>query len=225
MLARGIFVDLAPSALRVEATPSGNHLTWTNNSDVTGTIQVMRGTTLLATLPRAATSYVDAAPAGTWIYQVRSVNIDDPSSVLASEAFTLTNGAAAAPSTATSGNAAGGSSGGGCFIATAAYGTSTEPHVMTLREFRDRRLLTNTPGRWFVATYYRLSPPVADWIRERPWARTLVRLGLAPLIWAIEQPVACAVAMLLAVVVLIRWRRGAREALGTPAGASNRVRE
>ncbi|NDD31449.1 MAG: cold shock domain-containing protein, partial [Proteobacteria bacterium] len=37
--------------------------------------------------------------------------------------------------------------------------------MVSLRGFRDHVLLPTTPGRWFVATYYRYSPPLADWIR------------------------------------------------------------
>ncbi|MFC1587832.1 Calx-beta domain-containing protein [Planctomycetota bacterium] len=80
-------------------------------------------------------------------------------------------------------NKGGGSSGGGgggCFIATAAYGSYTEKHVMLLREFRDHCLLTNAPGRWFVAKYYQYSPPLADHIAGRPPLRTLTRISLIP---------------------------------------------
>jgi len=69
-----------------------------------------------------------------------------------------------------------------CFIATAAYGSYMEPHVMTLRHLRDRYLLTNKPGTAFVHAYYRYSPPIADYIAEHDALRSLVRIGLTPLV-------------------------------------------
>ena len=77
-----------------------------------------------------------------------------------------------------------------CFIATAAYGSWLDPHVATLRSFRDRWLLTNAPGRAFVSWYYRTSPPIADWIAEREWARAVVRAVLAPFVLAVAYPFA-----------------------------------
>ncbi len=78
--------------------------------------------------------------------------------------------------------AAGGGGGGGCFIATAAWGNDMQKDVRYLRAFRDRYLLGNQAGRWFVRQYYRYSPPLADYIRHRPRLRALVRMGLTPLV-------------------------------------------
>jgi Leucine-rich repeat (LRR) protein len=64
---------------------------------------------------------------------------------------------------------------GGCFIATAAYGTSTAEELNTLRAFRDEVLLENSLGSQLVAFYYEVSPPVADFISEHESLRTLVR--------------------------------------------------
>jgi hypothetical protein len=79
-------------------------------------------------------------------------------------------------------SASGVSSGGGCFIATAAYGSYMEPHVMTLRHLRDNYLLTNSLGTSFVHAYYRYSPPIADYIAEHDVIRSVVRIGLTPLV-------------------------------------------
>jgi len=67
-----------------------------------------------------------------------------------------------------------------CFIATAAYGSPFEPQVALLREFRDRYLLTNAPGRLFVYLYYRLSPPAARFIARHNHLRAAVRVTLLP---------------------------------------------
>jgi len=75
----------------------------------------------------------------------------------------------------------------GCFIATAAYGTPTAEQIDILREFRDIVLLESTVGSQFVALYYQLSPPVADFISESSFLRTLVReLLIDPIVWVVE---------------------------------------
>jgi uncharacterized repeat protein (TIGR01451 family)/CSLREA domain-containing protein len=70
----------------------------------------------------------------------------------------------------------------GCFIATAAYGSPMEPHVQSLRVFRDRYLLPNPVGNWFVGLYYQYSPPLAEVLRQHDDLRALVRLGLQPMV-------------------------------------------
>lgn len=75
-----------------------------------------------------------------------------------------------------------------CFIATAAYGSLFESHVKTLRQFRDNYLLTNEIGTRLVNFYYQTSPPVADYIRERPELRAAVRGVLTPVVYSIEKP-------------------------------------
>ena len=67
-------------------------------------------------------------------------------------------------------------------MATAAYGTPWERNVVKLRSFRDECLLSTEIGRGFVALYYATSPPLADAIRSRPWARGATRVALTPLV-------------------------------------------
>lgn len=76
---------------------------------------------------------------------------------------------------------------GGCFIATAAYGTSTAEQLDVLREFRDDVLLESTVGSQLVELYYQTSPPIADFISENSFVRTLVReLLVDPAVWLVE---------------------------------------
>lgn len=88
------------------------------------------------------------------------------------------------------------SSSSGCFIATAAYGSYLHPQVQHLRDFRDRYLLTNAPGRAFVALYYRCSPPLADFISRHAVLRSATRVALTPLVMAVTHPVIAAILLL-----------------------------
>jgi YVTN family beta-propeller protein len=100
----------------------------------------------------------------------------------------------------------------GCFIATAAYGSDMADDVMTLRRFRDDTLLHWKAGREFVSFYYRHSPPLADYIRERDTLRAAVRGALRPLVFAIKHP-ALAIASALALLLLVLgWKRARKAA-------------
>jgi hypothetical protein len=67
-----------------------------------------------------------------------------------------------------------------CFIATAAYGTPMAREIEILREFRDEYLLTNPLGQALAGFYYRVSPPIAEFIVEHPGLKPIVRVGLLP---------------------------------------------
>jgi len=77
----------------------------------------------------------------------------------------------------------GGGGGGGCFIATAVYGSSQEHHVLILRQFRDKFLLTNNLGRTFVRFYYKHSPSIANFIIDKPVLKGLIKGILLPIYW------------------------------------------
>jgi uncharacterized repeat protein (TIGR01451 family) len=100
-----------------------------------------------------------------------------------------------------------------CFIATAAYGSPLEPHVMALREFRDRYLQHTALGRAFIDFYYRHSPPLAAVISENAWLRFLVRMVLTPLVLAIAFPLRALLLVALAVTLLLVMHRHARFAV------------
>lgn len=76
---------------------------------------------------------------------------------------------------------------GGCFIATAAYGTPTAKQLDVLRAFRDDVLLKSTVGSRLANLYYKVSPPIANFISEHNVVRTLVReLLVDPIVRVLE---------------------------------------
>jgi len=116
--------------------------------------------------------------AGTYAVRLRVTDSSGQTSI----------GTAMVTVTSSSSGDGGGGGGGGCFIATAAWGSYLHPKVALLREFRDQYLLSNGPGRLFVRTYYRLSPPIADFIARHESMRSITRWMLTPLVLAVETP-------------------------------------
>ena len=107
------------------------------------------------------------------------------------------------------------SGGSGCFIATAAYGSALEPHVVALRQFRDEYLRRTALGRAFIRLYYRYSPPVAAVVARHASLRLVVRALLAPVVLVIEFPRTTGTLGAAALVLLLARRHRLR--LGSEA--------
>jgi subtilisin family serine protease len=174
----------APSALNAGAGASSVSLTWINNSTAATAYEVHRRSgsdtySLVGTTAASITSYTDGGLAvGTaYTYKVRAVGATGPSDFTAEVSAT--------PQAGGSSSGGGGGGGGGCFIATAAFGSPLAPEVESLRVLRDRYLVTNAPGRLFVAGYYRISPPLAQAIAGDERLRAVARFALRPIVaWA-----------------------------------------
>jgi hypothetical protein len=69
-----------------------------------------------------------------------------------------------------------------CFIATAAYGSRLDKHVVILREFRDKVMKGNEFGRQLIGVYYHFSPPLADMIEQNEVLRAAARVILIPVV-------------------------------------------
>lgn len=105
----------------------------------------------------------------------------------------------------------GGGGGGGCFIATAAYGSYLDPHVMVLRNFRDNILMKNDLGRAFVKYYYRNSPAIAEKISKTEGLKIVTRLALTPIVYAMAYPIIAAMLLLAAILMLVVVLSGRRK--------------
>ncbi len=82
------------------------------------------------------------------------------------------------------------SSGGGCLIATATFGSELSPQVQQLRELRDNHLLKTESGSTFMSGfnqfYYSFSPTIADWERQNPVFKEIVKVTITPLITSLS---------------------------------------
>jgi len=79
---------------------------------------------------------------------------------------------------------------GGCLIATAAFGSELSPQVQQLRELRDNTILNTKSGMAFMTTfnqfYYSFSPTVADFEREQPIFKEIVKITLTPMLTSLS---------------------------------------
>ena len=75
---------------------------------------------------------------------------------------------------------------GGCLIATATFGSELAPQVQQLRELRDNTVLKTNSGIAFMTTfnqfYYSFSPAVADFEREQPLFKEVMKVTLTPML-------------------------------------------
>ncbi len=74
----------------------------------------------------------------------------------------------------------------GCFIVTASCGSDSH-EVAVLRRFRDKVLLKNIVGTGLVKFYYKVSPPIANFIEKREGIRKAVRASLQPIVHMAEK--------------------------------------
>jgi hypothetical protein len=74
----------------------------------------------------------------------------------------------------------------GCLIATAAFGSELAPQVQLLREVRDNVLFSTSSGTAFMSAfnnvYYSFSPTVADWERDNPAFKEIVKTAITPML-------------------------------------------
>lgn len=70
----------------------------------------------------------------------------------------------------------------GCFIATAAFGTPLAYEVNELRYWRDTTLTKHLLGKLIVKFYYKVSPPIANLIKNNQILKSVIRTLLKPVI-------------------------------------------
>jgi len=74
-----------------------------------------------------------------------------------------------------------------CYIATAVYGSYDAPQVLVLRRFRDEVLYRSLPGRTFIRTYYKVSPPIARHLENAGRMNRTVRRILDKFVRMLEE--------------------------------------
>lgn len=94
-----------------------------------------------------------------------------------------------------------------CFIATAAYGSYLNNHVVTLRSFRDDVLGSTKVGKYLVKQYYKYSPRLAQFISDKPILKSVVRGLLTPVVVAIAYPIGFVFSLLFMAIIYFSLRK------------------
>ncbi len=170
----------APTNLRCELGVNSIYIYW-NYVPGTGTLtgfKIYRSTTpsnwgspvQIINDPNARTATDTPPSVGMWYYKVSAFNdygeVDciNPASYLIEYRETVPQ-----------------EEGGGCFIATACFGENSW-QVKLLKEFRDKVLLKSEMGKKFVKFYYKHSPYVKEYIKDKVILKTFVKIALYPFI-------------------------------------------
>lgn len=169
--------------------------------------------------PDAHTAYTYRVFFG-WFLHNRTFTM--PDSANTTEVFVLFGDPAMEVKVQASSSPGSSGSGGGCFIATAAYGSYGEGHVLILSKFRDQYLLLNGLGRSLVNLYERYSPGLARLISHNQHLIPITRVGLSPLVglgmlfswvnlpqrWPLLVTMAVIISVLAYMEFLVRKQRG-----------------
>ncbi|HYL84556.1 MAG TPA: CFI-box-CTERM domain-containing protein [Candidatus Angelobacter sp.] len=116
--------------------------------------------------------------------QIAAIQGEDPSEVRVILLEAIHERRSGGVSSSSKGN----SSTGKCFIATACYGDPDCREVLTLRRFRDERLLPKAAGRRMVELYCRFGPSLAATMENSPLLRAFVRsLFIRPLVAMVDR--------------------------------------
>jgi hypothetical protein len=194
----GLFTYQNPTITSISptsgATAGGNVVTITGTNFTGATSVTFGGTPVTSFVVKSDTSITATTPAGTEGVKDVAVGTGTGNSLYT---YVVTAGGSVSASNPSKS---------GCFIATAAYGSYLDPHVMVLRNFRDNVLLQSEIGTAFVNFYYKHSPPIADFIAQHDTLKLVFRFALTPLIFAVKYPLATALLFAIACVWLVRRR-------------------
>lgn len=75
---------------------------------------------------------------------------------------------------------------GGCYVATCIYGSYDCPEVWTLRRYRDKKLLMSTLGRFFVRSYYFISPIAVNKFGDKAWFKSFFKIKLDKFVYSLN---------------------------------------
>lgn len=94
-----------------------------------------------------------------------------------------------------------------CPLVKSAQASYLEPHLDSVRAFRDQQLSGSMLGRSIVERYYAASPDIGMAMDTYPVLKTLVRILVTPLVYAIAYPIAATVLGGLGLALLLGLRR------------------